>query len=77
MTGSGCTALADHRARRFLEQFTEMPPEARELMLSPEDRIQLHLTPRGAFGLLPDIERDFADHSLGPAGWSSGSMPGT
>jgi len=58
-------ALADHRARRFLEQFTEMPPEARELMLSPEDRIQLHLTPRGAFGLLPDIERDFADHSLG------------
>jgi zinc transporter len=58
-------ALADHRARRFLEHFTEMPQEARELMLSPEDRIQLHLTPRGAFGLLPDIERDFADHSLG------------
>jgi zinc transporter len=58
-------ALADHRARRFLEQFAELPPEARELMLSPEDRIQLHLTPRGAYGLLPDIERDFADHSLG------------
>jgi Mg2+ and Co2+ transporter CorA len=58
-------ALADHRARRFLEQFSEMPQEARELMLSPEDRIQLHLTPRGAYGLLPDIERDFADHSLG------------
>src|SRR5215471_3799568 len=58
-------ALADHRARRFLEHFTEMPAEARELMLSPEDRIQLHLTPRGAFGLLPDIERDFADQSLG------------
>jgi len=58
-------ALADHRARRFLEHFAEMPVEARELMLSPEDRIQLHLTPRGAFGLLPDIERDFADQSLG------------
>jgi zinc transporter len=58
-------ALADHRARRFLEHFAEMPTEARELMLSPEDRIQLHLTPRGAYGLLPDIERDFADHSLG------------
>jgi len=58
-------ALADHRARRFLEQFPELSPEARELILSPEDRIQLHLTPRGAYGLLPDIERDFADHSLG------------
>src|SRR5260221_7436507 len=46
-------ALADHRARRFLEHFTEMPAEARELMLSPEDPIQLHLTPRGAYGLFP------------------------
>jgi zinc transporter len=60
-------ALADHRARRFLEHFADMPQEARELMLSPEDRIQLHLTPRGAFGLLPDIERDFDDESLGSA----------
>src|SRR5262249_19485073 len=58
-------ALADHRARRFLEHFAEMPAEARELMLSPEDRIQLHLTPARAFGRLPDIERVFADHSLG------------
>jgi zinc transporter len=59
-------ALADHRARRFLESFTDMPVEARELMLLPEDRIQIHLTPSGAYGLLPDIERDFADQSLGP-----------
>ncbi len=58
-------ALADHRARRFLESFGEMPAPARALMLTPEDRIQLHLTPSGAYGLLPDIERDFADHSLG------------
>lgn len=58
-------ALADHRARRFLESFGEMPQVARALMLAPEDRIQLHLTPSGAYGLLPDIERDFADHSLG------------
>jgi len=58
-------ALADHRARRFLEHFPELPAPARALMLLPEDRIQLHLTPRGAYGLLPDIERDFADHSLG------------
>ena len=59
-------ALADHRARRFLEHFTDMPQETRELMLSQEDRIQLHLTPKGAWGLLPDIEKDFADQSLGP-----------
>jgi zinc transporter len=59
-------ALADHRARRFLEGFADMPAEARELMLLPEDRIQLHLTPGGGYGLLPDIERDFADQSLGP-----------
>jgi len=59
-------ALADHRARRFLEHFTDMPQETRELMLSQEDRIQLHLTPQGAWGLLPDIEKDFADQSLGP-----------
>ena len=58
-------ALADHRARRFLESFGEMPQPARALMLASEDRIQLHLTPTGAYGLLPDIERDFADHSLG------------
>ncbi|HEX4637070.1 MAG TPA: CorA family divalent cation transporter, partial [Rhizomicrobium sp.] len=58
-------ALADHRARRFLEHFPEMAPEALGLMLSPEDRIQVHLTPNGAFGILPEIERDFADQSLG------------
>jgi zinc transporter len=58
-------ALADHRARRFLENFASLPPQARELMLTPEERIQLHLTATGAYGLLPDIERDFADHSLG------------
>ena len=58
-------ALADHRARRFLESFAEMPKGARDLMLTQEDRVQLHLTPAGAYGLLPDIERDFADRSLG------------
>jgi zinc transporter len=58
-------ALADHRAHRFIESFADMPPEARALMLALEDRVQLHLTPGGAYGVLPDIERDFADHSLG------------
>lgn len=58
-------ALSDHRARRFLETLDAAPSHARALMLSGEDRIQLHLTDTGAFGILPDIERDFADHSLG------------
>ena len=69
-------ALADHRARRFLENFAALPADARELMLTPEDRIQLHLTPTGAYGLLPDIERDFADHALGAgrlAFWCDGA----
>lgn len=58
-------ALADHRARRFIETLEAAPEAARALMLSGEDRVQLHLTDRGAFGILPDIERDFDDHSLG------------
>lgn len=58
-------SLADHRARRFLDGWTELPEDARELMLGTEDRIQIHLTPQGGWGVLPDIERDFADHSLG------------
>ena len=58
-------SLADHRARRFLEGFEPLSADARELMLGTEDRIQLHLTAEGGWGILPDIERDFADHSLG------------
>jgi zinc transporter len=57
--------LADHRARRFVENFAPIPADARELLLGTEDRIQLHLTQDGAYGVLPDIERDFADQSLG------------
>ncbi|MDB5741170.1 MAG: hypothetical protein JWP16_2210 [Alphaproteobacteria bacterium] len=58
-------SLADHRARRFLEGFAPLSAEARDLLLGTEDRIQLHLTADGGWGILPDIERDFADHSLG------------
>lgn len=58
-------ALSDHRARRFLETMPFIPGDARTLMLSAEDRIQLHLTESGAWGFLPDIERDFADEALG------------
>jgi zinc transporter len=59
-------ALADHRTRKFLDDIA-MPPAARAVMAMTEDRVQIHLTPDGAWGLLPDIERDFADHSLGAA----------
>jgi zinc transporter len=58
-------ALSDQRARRFIEGLAAAPAAARELILSGEDRIQLHLTPDGAWGVLPDIERDFDDQSLG------------
>ncbi len=59
-------SLADHRAKRFLETFEPLPAAAREMMTTPhQDPIQFHLTPTGAFGVLPDIERDFADRSLG------------
>jgi zinc transporter len=58
-------ALSDHRARRFIEALEAAPEAARALLLSGEDRVQLHLTATGAWGVLPDIERDFADHSLG------------
>jgi zinc transporter len=58
-------ALSDHRARRFIETLDAASPDARALLLSGEDRIQLYLTDTGAYGILPDIERDFADHSLG------------
>ena len=58
-------SLADHRARRFLESFAEMAPDARELLLGTEDRIQIHLTPGGGWGMLPDLERDFDDEAVG------------
>jgi zinc transporter len=58
-------SLADHRARRFLESFDEMVPDARELLLGTEDRIQIHLTPGGGWGILPDLERDFDDEAVG------------
>ena len=58
-------SLAAHRARRFQDSFDALPPDARALLLGTEDRIQLHLPPDGAWGILPDIERDFADQSLG------------
>lgn len=58
-------SLADHRARRFLESFEEIPPDARELLVSMEDRIQIHLTTHGGWGILPDLERDFDDESVG------------
>ncbi|HKQ11302.1 MAG TPA: hypothetical protein VJS85_08945, partial [Rhizomicrobium sp.] len=40
-------ALSDHRARRFVEGFDDIPADARSLILSQEDRIQLTLTASG------------------------------
>jgi zinc transporter len=58
--------LSDHRARRFLEGFESLSPEARALLLGAEDRIQLHLAGGTAFGVLPDIAQDFAEEAMDP-----------
>src|ERR1700760_2230256 len=58
-------SLADRRAHNFLQGLEALPPRARALMLAPDDRIQFHLTPQGAWGLLPDIERDFGEQDVG------------
>lgn len=58
-------ALSDHRARRFIESFETAPLEAREMLLENETRPQLHLTPGGAFGVIPDFERDFEEGDYG------------
>ncbi len=56
--------LSDHRARRFLENAAMVPAEARAFLQGGEDRIQIHLTPTGAYGVLPDLEQDFSDQSM-------------
>ncbi|MES2292261.1 MAG: CorA family divalent cation transporter [Pseudomonadota bacterium] len=58
--------LSDHRARRFLGDFPELPETGRALLLGAESRIQIVLEPDHAAGVLPDLEKDFADQSLEP-----------
>jgi zinc transporter len=58
-------SLADRRAQRFIEQIEAAPERARALLLAPDDRVQFHLTPHGAWGLLPDIARDFGEQDIG------------
>jgi zinc transporter len=58
-------ALSDHRARRFLETFEAAPEAARALLLSDEARAQIHLTATCAYGVMPDIEKDFHGETLG------------
>ena len=58
-------ALSDHRARRFIETFAPTPDAARSLLLSNETRLQIHLTDPCAYGIFPDIEKDFAGETLG------------
>ncbi len=58
--------LSDHRARRFLNDFPELPEAGRVFLLGGEDRIQIALAPDHAAGVLPDLEKDFEDQSLEP-----------
>ena len=53
--------LSDHRARRFLGDFPELPGSGRALLLGGESRIQIALEPDHAAGVLPDLEKDFDD----------------
>ncbi|HEY4275111.1 MAG TPA: CorA family divalent cation transporter [Rhizomicrobium sp.] len=69
--------LSDHRARRFLNDFPELPEAGRTLLLGGETRIQIHLSQDHAAGVLPDIEKDFDDQSLEPgrlAFWLNGRI---
>lgn len=58
--------LSDHRARRFLNDFPELPDSGRMFLLGGESRIQIVLAPDHAAGVLPDLEKDFEDQSLEP-----------
>ncbi len=58
-------ALADHRARRHLTVFAPAPAAARALLLSSETRLQIHLAQDHAYGILPDIEKDFEGVAMG------------
>jgi zinc transporter len=58
--------LSDHRARRFLNDFPELPEIGRALLLGGESRIQIALAADHAAGVLPDLEKDFEDQSLEP-----------
>src|SRR5262249_40587522 len=58
-------ALSDHRARRYLDAFSPMPPDVRTLLLSNETRLQIHLAPHAAWGIIPDIEKEFSGESMG------------
>jgi zinc transporter len=58
--------LSDHRARRFLNDFPELPVAGRALLLGSETRIQILPAEDHAAGILPDIEKDFDDRSLEP-----------
>lgn len=69
--------LSDHRARRFLNDFPDLPETGRALLLGGETRIQILLAQDHAAGVLPDIEKDFDDQSLEPgrlAFWLNGRI---
>ena len=50
--------LSDYRARRFLNDFPELPEHGRALLLGGESRIEIAPAPDHAAGVLPDLEID-------------------
>ena len=61
--GEWCWAhypLSDVRARVYLERQADLPAEASELIAHTEDRLQVHFEGGWTYGVLPDLERDFA-----------------
>ncbi|MDP3852927.1 CorA family divalent cation transporter [Phenylobacterium sp.] len=57
--------LSDQRARLHVEQLTELPAAARDLILRAEQRVQIQLAGDWAFGVLPDFERDLDGAAVG------------
>src|SRR5262249_49499695 len=58
-------ALSDHRARHFIEGLSMAPAAARALVLGNDRRLQINVSGSWAFGVLPDIARDFENRMLG------------
>ena len=54
--------LGDVRAIALLRGLPGLPPEALELFVSGETRIQITEEAGWVFGVLPDLERDFSGH---------------
>lgn len=56
--------LSDQRSRLYLENLTEVPAPARELILRAEHRVQVQFIGEWAYGVLPDLERDLEGRAM-------------